>query len=62
MIKIKIDVDGNTNIEVNGISGASCESLTSQLIASLGDTEEQRYTEEYEQELPEYVEAQSGDE
>jgi hypothetical protein len=61
MIKIKIDADGNTHVEVNGISGASCETLTSQLVAALGDTEEQRYTEEYEQELPDYIESHTDE-
>lgn len=62
MIKIRIDTEGNTHVEVNGVPGATCESLTAQLVAALGDTEEQRFTEEYEQELPDYVEAQNGEE
>ena len=61
MIKIKIDADGNTTFEVNGIQGSGCEAITSQLVAALGDIEEQHYTEEYEQELPDYVESHSDE-
>lgn len=61
MIKIKITEDGNAEIEVNGIKGSSCEEITSQLIQSLGEAEETQYTEEYDAELPDYVEAMTDE-
>ena len=61
-ISIRIDADGNAHFDVAGVAGTSCESLTDLLVRGLGDIEEQHYTEEYCQELPDYVEAQESEE
>lgn len=60
-INAKIDRDGNISFEVNGVSGSSCEDLTSQLIQAIGEVEEKHYTEEYEQELPDRIDVYEED-
>jgi hypothetical protein len=54
-ISARIDKDGNVHLDVSGVPGASCTDLTDLLVQGLGDVEEQQFTEEYEQELPDYV-------
>lgn len=47
-IKVKISPDGSkTEVEVNGISGTSCEDLTAGLQNALGMTEKTEHTAEY---------------
>lgn len=57
-IKIRIDKKGDTFIEVNGVEGSACEQLTEKMMQALGETEEVKYKEEYEQILPDYLEVQ----
>jgi len=54
-ISIRIDTDGNVHFDVIGAPGQSCTSLTELLTRDLGDIEEQQFTEEYNQELPDYI-------
>ena len=60
-VKIRIDADGNLHVDVAGVPGATCENLTAALVASIGEVEQRCYTEEYNQELPDYIEAHSED-
>lgn len=62
LVKCRIDADGNLHVDVAGVPGATCENLTASLVASIGEVEQRCYTEEYTQELPDYVEAQTGEE
>lgn len=56
-VKIRIDSDGNTHIDVAGMEGTSCETLTEALVRGMGDDAETTYKSEYvsEQELPDYI-------
>ena len=60
-INIRIDADGNAHFDVTGAPGTSCESLTELLVRGLGEVDEQRFTEEYCQELPDYLEAHESE-
>jgi hypothetical protein len=60
VIKVRIDKEGNTHFEVDGVEGTSCEKLTEALIRSVGDEIETEYKEEYIQELPDYIENLEG--
>jgi len=49
-IVVKISSDGSkTDIEVNGVSGSSCEELTEDLLANLGNKIDSERTSEYYQ-------------
>ena len=49
-IIVKISPDGSkTDIEVNGVAGASCEGLTEDLLQSLGGDVKSERTSEYYQ-------------
>lgn len=61
-IKIRIDSDGNTHVDVNGVSGASCEDLTRILLQSLGEVEETVHNEQFTQELPDYISTYESEE
>lgn len=61
-IKIRIDNDGNTHVDVAGVSGASCEDLTRILLQSLGEVEETIYNEAHTQEMPDYINTHESDE
>lgn len=61
-VKIVIKTDGTFTIEVNGIQGTSCETLTEALIRNSGEIEERVFTEEYSQDLPEWIESFETDE
>ena len=53
---ITIKPDGTVEFLVAGIQGTACEELTEALVHSVGEVEEQHFTEEYELENPDYVE------
>lgn len=48
-IKVSIKPDGSTTIEVNGVKGEKCTSLTEGLEKKLGKTVSQQKTDEYYQ-------------
>lgn len=56
-LKIRLDEDGNTHIDVAGVEGTSCETITEALVRGMGDDAETTYKSEYvtEQELPQYI-------
>lgn len=54
-LKIRLDEDGNQHIDVNGVEGSSCETITEALIRSMDGEAETTYKEEYVQELPDYI-------
>jgi len=59
-IKIKIDKEGNTRFEVEGVEGSSCEKVTEALVRAMGGADEFEEKEAYTQELPDYVDALEG--
>ena len=61
-VKCRIDADGNLHVDVAGVPGATCENLTAALVQSIGEVEQKCYTEEFNQDLPDYVEAQTPEE
>lgn len=62
-VKIIIKQDGTFTIEVNGVQGANCETLTEALIRNSGEVEERVYNESYhDDQLPDYVESFECDE
>lgn len=59
-IKIRIDQQGNTHFEVEGVEGPSCEQVTEALVRAMGGADEFTEKEEYVQELPDYIENMEG--
>ncbi len=60
-VSIRIDEEGNTHLDVKGVPGVSCTDLTELLVAGIGEVEEQQFTEEYCETLPEYVDNYFGE-
>lgn len=62
-VKMKITAKGDTELEVNGVSGVSCEDVTKALTDGLGEIVEQNFTSEYyeQEELPDTIESHEGD-
>lgn len=55
-IKIRLDKEGKTHIEVDGCSGTTCEDITKVLTQGLGETEEHvQKLEAYDNTEPDYV-------
>lgn len=61
-IKIVIKTDGTFTVEVNGVEGSSCETITEALIRNSGEVEQVEYKDEYVQEIPDYIESFEVDE
>ena len=60
-IVITIGEDGNVEITVEGVAGASCIDFTKFLEDELGDVTEREHTSEYYQEDEETVEIKVGE-
>lgn len=56
-VSCRIDQDGNVHFEVNGVEGASCETLTEGLVRAMGEADGTQFKEEYVQTLPDYISA-----
>ena len=54
-IKVRIDTEGDTHLDVNGAEGPTCETLTEALMRGMGDDIETTHKDEYVLENPDLL-------
>lgn len=53
-IRIAVQKDGNSSVEVNGVKGSGCQAMTAGLERAMGDVAEETLTPEFHEESHEY--------